>query len=101
MKQAKDHESSERIHEIERKYDEFQKGFIGKHEVTAKEKVEETERQHTTTTATKREELVGEAEQQHTTTTAAHREELVDSKEEKFLVSSRKERIWIERRRPR
>ena len=52
MEISEDHESTERIHEIERRYDEREKRFPVKHEAAANAKAEVTERQHTTTTTT-------------------------------------------------
>ena len=53
---------SRKIHEVERRYDEPEKRFTGKHEAAINGKAEIRERQHTTTTKKKREELDGEAE---------------------------------------
>ena len=74
MATSEDHESTDRIHEIERRCDELEKRFICKHEAAAIVKAEITKR--TTTTEMQREEFgFGEAEQQHTIETAGHREE--------------------------
>ena len=115
-------QSQRRIHEIERRYDELEKRVTGKHESSSTEEAEIPERQHTTTTATQTEEMIGETDQQqHVTTTKAQRAELAGEAEqqhstktsvhtekqrltpktESSLPSSRKERIWTERRRPK
>ena len=78
METSEDHESTERIHEIKRRYDEFEKRFTGKHEAAANEKAAHDD------DATQREDLAGEAEQQHTVLTALHRAETIDSKDQEL-----------------
>ena len=101
METTEDHEPTESVNEIERRYDEFEKRCTGNDEAAAIEKAQETERQHMTTTKTQREELVGEAEQQLTTMTAADREKMFDSKEKYFLAVIEKRKTMDRRRRPK
>ena len=87
METIEDHVSTDIIHEFERRNDELEKRFIGKREAAANEKPEVNERQHTTTTATKREEMIGEAEQQqHAAVTAVHREDMNDGTDQELLA---------------
>ena len=75
--------SHPKIQEIERRYDELAKRFIGKHEAAAHAESDILEKQQTTTAAATNKD--GEIlEQQHTTTTAAHREETIDSKDQEL-----------------
>ena len=86
-----------KIHDIERRYDELEKSFTGKHEAAANKEAEIPEQQHTTTTKTQREELAGEAEQQHTAMRqrAGKKRSTAKNQELSALIENRK--IWTEK----
>ena len=70
MESRKDPDSSETHKEIERRYDELEKKFIGKHEAAAHKESELLERQHTLTTAAATY-VAGIPEQKYSATTVA------------------------------
>ena len=65
MKPREDPDSSEKLQEIERLYDELEERFTGKQEAAAHEESETLERQHTMTTAATTHEESEILERQH------------------------------------
>ena len=72
MEPREDPDSSEKLQEIDRIYDELEKRFIGTHEAAAHEESEILERQHTMTTAAATHEESETLESTRRTATAAN-----------------------------
>ena len=100
-KHAKITSRQKRVHEFERRCDEFEKRFAGKHEAAAKEKVEETQRQHTTTTKMQREELGGEESSSTRLRRQRTQERWLIATEKELLALNERKRKWTGRRRPK
>ena len=104
--------------EIDRRCDELEKRFTGKHEAAAHEESERLERQHTQTTAATTHEESEKLERQHAATTAAsaneetamfdqrtaltaaRKEETIDSKDQELLAASKNQKYGQKRQCP-